>query len=94
MFIDSISKQLPERLVHVSLGNGSKGTCNLFDGMAQLLHKAEVRFIKVPDFDELSVRALWKEGKDDGDLNRYFPDDPKGLKLPPREFFFNVLNTV
>ncbi len=25
----------------------------------QLLPKAEVRFIRVPDFDELSVKSLW-----------------------------------
>ena len=58
-----------------------------------LLHKSEVKFISVPHYDELSVKNLWPDVKKDADFLRYFPSVyPKG-KGPPREYFFNVLNT-
>ena len=66
----------------------------VFSEQKQLLPRSEVKFIRVPDYDELSVKAIWKDVKGDPELSRYFPDDPNGLKLPPREYFFNVLNSV
>ena len=60
----------------------------------QLFKKTEVRHIAVPHYDELSVKNLWPEVKKDPVFLSYFPSVyPKG-KGPPREYFFNVLNTV
>ena len=60
----------------------------------QLLKKAEVRQIAVPHYDELSVKQIWPDVKKDGKFLSFFPTKyPKG-KAPPREYFFNVLNTV
>ena len=59
-----------------------------------LLHKSEVKFISVPHYDELSVKNLWPEVKKDAEFLRYFPSVyPKG-KGPPREYFFNIMNTL
>ena len=50
--------------------------------------------IEVPHYDELSVRSLWPELNKDADFMRHFPSTyPKG-KGPPRDYFFNVLNTL
>ena len=63
-------------------------------GKKQLLKKAEVNYIHVPHYDEISVKALWPEVKKDGDFMAFFPSVyPKG-RGPPREYFFNILNTV
>ena len=45
-------------------------------------------------YDELSVKALWPELKKDADFAKYFPDKFAKGKGPPREYFFNMLNTV
>ena len=60
----------------------------------KLLRKSEVNYIAVPHYDELSVKALWPDVKKDGNFLAFFPSKyPKG-KAPPREYFFNVLNTL
>ena len=60
----------------------------------QLLRKEDVVYIEVPHYDELSVRQLWPQFAGDADVTKYFPDEfPQG-KGPPREYFFNVINTV
>ena len=67
---------------------------DVLSGKKQLLKKAEVNYIHVPQYDELSVKALWPEVKKDGDFMAFFPSVyPKG-KGPPRDYFFNVLNTI
>ena len=63
-------------------------------GQKQLLKKQEVSYITVPHYDELSVKALWPELKKDGEFMQFFPAEyPKG-RGPPREYFYNVLNTL
>ena len=48
----------------------------------------------MPLYDELSVVNLWPLMKQDAQFMQYFPDKmPKG-RVPSREYFFNVLNTV
>ena len=63
-------------------------------GKKDLLKKSEVITVEVTHYDELSVKALWPEFKKDPDMNCYFPDKYPVGKGPPREYFFNVLNTV
>ena len=48
----------------------------------------------VPHYDELSVRRLWPDLKKDADVAQFFPATYPKDKGPPREYFFNVLNTV
>ena len=58
------------------------------------MKKSEVRAVQVPMYDELSVRHLWPELKKDPIFMSYFPSKYPKDKGPPREYFFNVLNTV
>ena len=67
---------------------------DILAGNRRVMKKSEVRFIKVPQYDELSVKNLWPEFKKDADFVSYFPATfPKG-KGPPREYFFDILNTL
>ena len=60
----------------------------------KLLRLDEVKKVEVPLYDELSVVNLWPLMKQDAQFMQYFPDKmPKG-RVPSREYFFNVLNTV
>ena len=63
-------------------------------GKKDLLRKAVVVTVMVPHYDELSVRRLWPDLKKDPDFVKYFPSVYPKDKGPPREYFFNVLNTV
>ena len=48
----------------------------------------------MPHFEELSVKNLYPQFLKDPNMMRFFPDKyPKG-KGPPRDYFFNVLNTI
>ena len=63
-------------------------------GRKNLMKKTDVSYISVPHYDELSVKTLWPEFKKDAAFCAYFPAIfPKG-KGPPREYFFNILNTI
>ena len=63
-------------------------------GKKQLLKKAEVRYVQVPHYDELSVRKIYPMFKKDPVFQSYFPDKYPVGKGPPRGYFFNVLNTL
>ena len=63
-------------------------------GKKQLLKKAHVKQVEVPHYDELSVRRLWPEMKKDAEFLSFFPTKFPKDKGPPRDYFFNVLNTV
>ena len=53
-----------------------------------------MKHIQVTHYDELSVKAMYPMFLKDAEMMQYFPDKyPKG-KGAPREYFFNVLNTV
>ena len=60
----------------------------------QLLKKSNVVTRKVPQYEELSVKALWPQVQGDEDVSKYFPDQFAVGKGPGRDYFFNVLNTV
>ena len=63
-------------------------------GKKQLLKKSQYDPITVPHFDELSVRTLWPQLKKDAAFTQYFPTTFPKDKGPPREYFFNILNTL
>ena len=45
-------------------------------------------------YDELAVKRLWPEMQNTRDFMKYFPDKlPKG-RLPDRDYFFDIMNTV
>lgn len=60
----------------------------------KLLKQNQFKFIKVPKYDELSVKTFWELSKIDEELVRYFPDAVSEQWLPDRDYFFNVLNTL
>ena len=60
----------------------------------QLLKKSDVAFIHVPQYEELSVKALWPQVADDEEISKYFPDQYAVGKGPGRDYLFNVLNTI
>ena len=48
----------------------------------------------MPKYEELSVRALYPQFTKDAAMMQYFPDEYPAGKGPPREYFFNILNTI
>ena len=66
----------------------------VFKNEKKLLKKSEIRTVKVPQYDELSVKNLWKDLSKEEQFKIYFPDFKEGDKLPERQFFFDVLNTI
>ena len=63
-------------------------------GKKQLLKKADVNYVTVTKYDEISVKAMWPMLKKDPVFMSYFFDKYAKGKNPPREYFFNVLNTL
>ena len=63
-------------------------------GKKQLLKKAQVQFIQVPHYDELSVKRFYPGLKKDPKFLAYLPDKYPKDKGPPRTYFMNVLNTL
>ena len=45
-------------------------------------------------YDELSVSNIWPLMKQNAEFMQYFPDNFARGRLPAREYFFNVLNTI
>ena len=48
----------------------------------------------MPHYDELSVRRLWPDLKKDPEFASYFPSVYAQDKGPPRDYFFNIMNTI
>ena len=67
---------------------------DVFVGKKQLMKKADVRTIEVPHYEEISVKALYPDLKKDATMMSYLPDKYPAGKSPPREYFFNILNTL
>ena len=52
-----------------------------------------IKSVYVPSYPELRVESFWKVIKSTPRYIEYFPDY-KPSKLPPREYLFNLLNTI
>ena len=50
--------------------------------------------VEVPLYDELSVVNLWPLMKQNDNFMQYFPNKMPKNRVPYREYFFNVLNTL
>ena len=59
----------------------------------KLVEIKEISMVKVPFYDELSVKNIWPKLQDAPDFMQHFPDKlPRG-RLPDRTYFFNILNS-
>ena len=66
----------------------------VFGEEKKLLALSDVKFKHIPLYDELSVVKLWPGLQKDQQFMEYMPDRlPKG-RVPDRNYFFNVLNTL
>ena len=60
----------------------------------KLLELNSVKRINVPKYDELSVLSFWPQMQQDEQFMLYFPTKfPKG-RVPDREYFWNIMNTL
>jgi hypothetical protein len=66
----------------------------VFTNEKRLLKKNQVSYISVPQWDELAVKRLWPDMKDDAAFAAYFQDDYANQRGPCRDYFFNILNTT
>lgn len=48
----------------------------------------------MPIYDELAVKRIYPLVKNEPNVNQYFPDKLPEGRLPDREYFWNVFNTV
>ena len=60
----------------------------------KLLKLSEVKFKHVPLYDELSVVKLWPLMQEDKEFMQFMPSKLCKGRIPDRDYFFNVLNTI
>ena len=60
----------------------------------KLLELRQVIHANVPRYDELSVKKFWPLMQKDAVFMLYMPDPTAEGRLPEREYFWNVLNTL
>ena len=60
----------------------------------KLLELCKVIHCSIPRFDELSVKKFWPLMQQDKAFMLYMPDPTPEGRLPEREYFWNVLNTL
>ena len=58
------------------------------------MKKSEVNYINVNKYDELSVKQMFQDFKNDANFMLYFNDEYPTGKHPNREYFFNILNSI
>ena len=66
----------------------------VFIEQKRFLRLDEVKRICVPLYDELAVIKIWPMTKEDESLSVFFPTKMAKGRVPDREYFFNILNTV
>ena len=66
----------------------------VFSDKKKLFEINKVKRINVPKYDELSVLSFWPQMQEDENFMKYFPTKfPKG-RVPDREYFWNIMNTL
>ena len=60
----------------------------------KLLKLKNVKFINVPVYDELSVKKFWPMMQNDAEFMNHFPDRLPVGRIPDRDYFWNVMNTL
>ena len=66
----------------------------VFQDKKKLLKKADISYINVRHFEEISVKNLWATLKDDEAFSIYFNSKYAENRFPDRAYFFNMLNTT
>ena len=68
---------------------------DIFAGKKQLMKLKEVKFISVPKYDEISVKALYTKLLSLPNMAKYFPDKyPKGRQCDRDYYLFNIAQTL
>ena len=60
----------------------------------QLLRLSDVKYVNVPHYDELSVKKFWPILQEDKTFMAYMPKPSLTQRIPERDYFWNVANTV
>ena len=60
----------------------------------KLFSLIEVKPVKIPCYDELSVKRYWRILREDSKFMKYMPDFPSEDRIPDREFFWNIAHTI
>ena len=60
----------------------------------ELLELRDVKFRNIPVYDELAVKKFWPMMKNDAAFMKYFPDKLPSGRLPDRDYFWNIFNTL
>ena len=63
-------------------------------GSKKLYKLKDVKFINVPLYDELSVKKFWPIMQKDEEFMKYFPDTLPVGRIPDRDYFWNIFNTL
>ena len=66
----------------------------IIQGEKHLFKKHEVKYVQVPQYEELSVKNIYPLMAKDAVFMSYFPDKFAKGKGPPRSYFFNILATL
>lgn len=66
----------------------------VFTNEKRLLKLSEIRPITVPLYDELSVKNLYSQMIEDPQIAMYLPNVMDKNRLPERNYFFTVINTL
>ena len=104
-FLNYFANQLQMYVPPKLMVNKGKGTCPLIDNVTdflrqvlseekQLMPLSSVKLVTVPNYDELSVKNLWPHMKQIAEFMKYFPDKIPQGRLPAREYFFNIMNSI
>ena len=66
----------------------------VFRNQKRLLKKNQVNYVSVPGYNELAVKRLWPDLSKDEAFTVYFQDKFADEKVPNRDYFFNILNSL
>ena len=67
---------------------------DIFQDKKKLMKQAHIKCISVPNYDELSVKTLLPEWQANPEFWVYFPDKMPKDRVPDRDYFFTILNTL
>ena len=59
-----------------------------------IMKQSDVRHVKMPQLDEISTARIFPLFKNDPVLMAYLPSHSSENRLPPHDFFFDILNTL
>ena len=66
----------------------------ILGGGKNLFKLKDVKFINVPLYDELSVKRFWPMMQEDEEFMKYLPDKLPVGRIPDRDYFWNIFNTL